>query len=165
MSVIFKRVSVRKYEAKPVEEEKVREMIQAGCAAPSAGNQQPWEFYIVRNQSILEKLSKVHQYSGFVKDADLAIVPCYRIEGLWAPQYAHIDMAACTENILLKATELGLGCTWIGIAPEEDRLKTVKEILNLPENLAPFCLIPTGYPAESRPQENRYEKNRIHLVE
>jgi len=109
MSAIFERISIRKYENRPVEDEKIKEIIKAGCAAPSAGNQQPWEFYVVKNREILNKLSEVHQWSGLIKDAAFAIVPCYKNEGLWAQEFAHVDMAACTENMLLAITELGLG--------------------------------------------------------
>lgn len=164
MSIIFDRVSIRKYEDRPVEDDKIKEIIRAGCAAPSAGNQQPWEFYVVRNKDILEKLSHVHQWSGLIKDADFAIVPCYKNEGLWAQQYEHIDMAACTENMLLAITELGLGGVWIGIAPEKDRMQMVNDILGLPHNLSPFAVIPAGYPAENRAQENRYDEARIHYM-
>ncbi len=164
MSAIFERISVRKFEKGKVDEEKIRDLIRAGCAAPSAGNQQPWEFYVVQSREVLNRLSEVHQYAGFIQTADFAIVPCWRTEGLWAPQFAEIDMAACVENMLVRATELQLGATWIGIAPEEDRMKIVSEILHLPKTLAPFAVLPIGIPAESRPQEDRYDESRIHFV-
>ena len=164
MDSIFHRVSIRKFQDKPVEPEKIEKLLRAAMAAPSAGNQQPWEFYVVQSQEVLDKLSEVHQYAGFVKTADFALVPCYRTEGLWAPHFAEIDMAACVENILVRVTELGLGATWIGIAPGEDPMKIVEEILNLPKTLAPFAILPVGIPAESRPQEDRYDESRIHFI-
>ena len=154
MSAIFERISIRKYEKKSVSDEMIKKIIEAGCAAPSAGNQQPWQFYVVKNNEILEKLSHVHQWAGPVAKADFAIVPCYKND----------DMAACTENMLLEITELGLGAVWIGIAPDEARTKLVNDILSLPKDLSSFAIIPVGYPAESHAQESRYDEARIHFI-
>ena len=164
MSAIFERISIRKYEKKSVSDEMIKKIIEAGCAAPSAGNQQPWQFYVVKNNEILEKLSHVHQWAGPVAEADFAIVPCYKNEGLWAQEFAHVDMAACTENMPLEITELGLGAVWIGIAPDEARTKLVNDILSLPKDLSSFAIIPVGYPAESHAQESRYDEARIHFI-
>ena len=57
MKEIFERVSIRKYTDQPVENEKILAILRAAMAAPSAGNQQPWEFYVVRDRSKLEALS------------------------------------------------------------------------------------------------------------
>ena len=69
MKEIFERVSIRKYTDQPVEEEKILAILRAAMAAPSAGNQQPWEFYIVRDRSKLEELSRVSPYAGCTKTA------------------------------------------------------------------------------------------------
>ncbi|MDO4978021.1 MAG: nitroreductase family protein [Eubacteriales bacterium] len=163
MNAIFHRVSIRKYQNKPVEEEKIEKMLRAAMAAPSACNQQPWEYYVVTNKEMIEKLSKVSPYSGCAKDAPLVFVPCYR-SGLIAPSYADIDMSASVENLLLQADSLGLGAVWMGISPQEERMKDVKEVLGIREDLSAFALVPCGYPAEERPQEDRYDIERIHFV-
>ena len=64
MKEIFERVSIRRYEERPVEGEKLEALLRAAMAAPSAGNQQPWEFYVIRDREVLEKLSKVSPYAG-----------------------------------------------------------------------------------------------------
>ncbi|MBQ3395881.1 MAG: nitroreductase family protein, partial [Synergistaceae bacterium] len=73
-------------------------------------------------------------------------------------------MAIATENILLEAETLGLGAVMLGIAPDEERMKAVKEILNLPENFRAFTIIPVGYPKNKRAQEDRYEPAKIHTL-
>ena len=78
MNEIFHRVSIRKYQDRPVEEEKIMEIIRAGMQAPSAANQQPWEFYVVTDRDIIEKLSKTHIYAGCAAGAPVLIVPVYR---------------------------------------------------------------------------------------
>ena len=101
MDAIFNRVSIRSYEDKPVESEKIEKILRAAMSAPSAVNQQPWEFYIVKDKSTLEKLSKVHQYAGPIAKAPVAIVVCYRKEkGMILPEFSQIDCAIASENIL-----------------------------------------------------------------
>ncbi len=79
MNEIFHRTSIRKYLDKPVEDEKIETILQAAMAAPSAGNQQPWEFYVVKDKTTLEKLSKTSPYASCCTSAPLAFVACYRI--------------------------------------------------------------------------------------
>ena len=134
-------------------------------AAPSACNQQPWEYYVVTNKNKIEALSKTSPYAGCAKHAPLVFVACYRKEeGIIAPSYQEIDLSASVENLLLEADELGLGAVWMGIAPGIERMEAVRKVLDLPERLNAFALIPCGYPAESRPQQDRYEEKRVHYV-
>ena len=163
MKEIFERVSIRKYTDQPVEDEIILAILRAAMAAPSAGNQQPWEFYVVRDRSKLEELSRVSPYAGCTKTAPVAIVSVYR-EKLWAPAYAQIDMSIAMENLWLACGEQGLGGVWLGIAPVEERMKAVESILNIPEVLRAFAIFPLGYPAEERKQQDRFDESRIHFI-
>ena len=164
MNEIFKRISVRKFEDKPVEEEKLVQLMKAAMASPSAGNQQPWEFYVVTDKTKIAELSKASQYAACATNAPVVIVPCYKTEGLRFPEFDQIDTAIASENIWLEATSLGLGAVWLAIAPIPERMEKVRAALSLPENLKPFALIPVGYPAESRAQQNRFDENKIHWM-
>ena len=157
MENIFHRVSIRKYEDKSVEKEKILQILKAGMQAPSACNQQPWEFYVVTDKEKILELSKA--------GAPVVIVPVYRKEGLPVQDMAQIDMSIAQENIWLETDALGLGGVWIGIAPLKDRMALVHDILKLPENVEVFSLFALGYPAESRKQQDRFDKSRIHFVE
>lgn len=163
MNSIFHRVSIRKYEERPVEQEKITQLLKAAMAAPSACNQQPWEFYVVTDKNVIEQLSEASPYAKCAKDAPLVFVPCYRTEGI-APDYFEIDLSAAVENLLLEADHLGLGAVWMGIAPDEGRMNAVKEVLDIPEHLHAFALVPCGYPAEAKAQQDRYEESRVHYV-
>ena len=163
MNSIFHRVSIRKYTDQKIEEEKIMQMLRAAMAAPSACNQQPWEFYVVTNPEKIKELSRVSPYTGCAKGAPLVFVPCYRETGV-APGYYQIDLSAAVENLLLEADSLGLGAVWMGIAPGEDRMEKVRKILEIPEDLFAFALVPCGYPAEKRPQQDRFKEERIHRV-
>ncbi len=156
MKELFHRTSVRKYLDKQVEDEKVEMMLKAAMAAPSAGNQQPWEFYVVKkNKETIEKLSKQAFMHHVVHLQFLTFVACYHIK-CRMPEYAHIDMSASVENLLLEADSLGLGVVWLGIAPLKERMDAVREVLNIPEDLEAFAIIPCGYPESVRPQQDRF---------
>lgn len=164
MESIFHRISVRKYQDRPVERQKLDQILRAGMAAPSACNQQPWEFYVVTDKEKLKELSNAHAYTGLVADAAAAIVPVYRTE-LIVPEFAQIDMSIAQENMWLETDALGLGGVWMGIAPHEDRMRFVEQVLQIPEHLHAFSIFALGYPAEERPQQDRYDAARIHYVE
>ena len=163
MKSIFTRVSIRKYQDKPVEKEKIEAILRAAMQAPSAANQQPWEFYVVRDRSKLEELSRVSPYAGCTKTTPVAIVSVYR-EKLWAPAYAQIDMSIAMENLWLETTAQGLGGVWLGIAPREDRMEYVEKVVGIPQDQRAFALFPLGYPDESRPQQDRFDESRIHWM-
>ena len=93
--------------------------------APSACNQQPWEFYVVTDKEKIQKLSKVTPYTGCAAGAPAVIVPVYHTEGLVAPSFAQIDMSIAQENIWLETDTLGLGGVWFGIAPVEEHMEKV----------------------------------------
>ncbi len=164
MNSIFHRTSVRQYQDRPVEKEKVELVLRAAMAAPSAMNQQPWEYYVVTRREMIERLSESTPYTGCAKEAPLVFAACYRKECL-RPMFAQIDMSASVENLLLEADELGLGAVWMGIAPIEDRMELVKKIVGIPNELEVFALIACGYPLKEQAQQDRYEESRVHYIE
>ena len=163
MNSIFHRVSIRKYQTKVVEQKKIEQLLRAAMAAPSACNQQPWEFYVVTNKEVIQQLAAASPYAGCAAGASVVFVPCFRHEGI-APEYFNIDLSAAVENLLLEADAQGLGAVWMGISPSEERMDSVRKVLNIPSELSPFALVPCGYPAEERPQQDRYEESRVHYV-
>ena len=164
MKEIFHRVSVRKFEDRAVESDKVEEVLRAAMAAPSAGNQQPWDFYVVTSRDKLHALAKVSPYAGCAADAPLAIVAAYRQEGCRFPQYAQIDLAIAMQNLWLAVDSLGLGGVWLGVAPDEDRMEKVEKILPVTAGQRAFAIFPLGYPAEKKTQQDRFNAERIHYV-
>lgn len=163
MNSIFHRTSVRQFKDKKVEQEKINKILEAAMASPSAGNQQPWEFYVIEDKDILESLSKSSPYASCTKNAPMAIVVCYR-DNVRFPEYTQIDASACTENILLEADTLELGAVWLGIAPIKERMDNVKEIIGLDDGLSAFAIIPCGYPIRINSQQNRFDLEKIHYI-
>lgn len=164
MNSIFHRISVRKFQDRPVEKEKVLAILKAAMQAPSATNQQPWEFFVVTDRSMLEELSKACPYGKMTATAPCAIVAVYRTD-CRLPEYAHIDLSIAMENLWLETDAQGLGGVWIGTAPREERMNAVEEAIGgLPAGLRAFAVFPFGYPAEERPQQNRFDESRIHWL-
>ncbi len=164
MNMIFTRTSIRQFEERPVEQEKIDQLLKAAFAAPSAVNQQPWEFYIVTNKDKLQALAKASPYASPVAKAPAAFVICYRQE-LPMPEYADIDCAIATENVWLELEELGLGGVMLGIAPHKERMEFVGNILELPKNLSAFTVLPFGYPKNKQPQKDRFDAERVHYIQ
>ncbi len=163
LNTILKRTSIRSYENKPVEKEKIEKLLRAGMAAPTAMNKQPWHFVVVTDKGQLQKLSEANPYAAMVAKAPLAIVVCGDMnkaaEGdareLWVQ-----DCSAATENILLAATGMGLGAVWTGTYPSKERCADVAKVLGLPESLIPLNTIVIGYPdADVSPKDKWNTEN------
>ena len=163
MADIYHRVSIRKYQDKPVEKEKIEAILRAAMQAPSACNQQPWEFYVITDPKTLLALSQVHKYTWMVKDAPAAIVSAYRTNS-YAPSFAQVDMAIAMENLWLETDSQGLGGVWLGIAPIEENMHKVEQIIDMPDTLRAFAIFCFGYPAEERQQQDRFDPARIHWL-
>ncbi|MDP8223500.1 MAG: nitroreductase family protein [Candidatus Lernaella stagnicola] len=162
METIFKRRSIRRYTSEPVSDEQVTAILKAAMAAPSAGNQQPWHFVVLRDPDIKNGVPDVHPYSRMVVEAPVAIAVCADMSlvshaGMWEQ-----DCAAATQNLLLAVTDLGLGAVWLGVHPREDRVAGLKKLLRLPDTVIPFALVPVGHPAESKGPADYYREDRIH---
>ena len=166
MDAIYNRSSVRSFSADKVSAEDIEALLRAAMAAPSAGNQQPWEFYVVQDEAKLKSLATASPYAKPASKAPCVIVPCVRTNELRFAECAPQDMSAAIENMLLEACELGLGTVWMGIAPAQERMERVAQTLVLPEGIEPFALVAVGYPAEiPNPQgATRYDAKRIHWV-
>jgi len=163
MKEIFIRRSIRKYKNIDVSDDIVRKIIAAGMQAPSAGNQRPWEFIVVKGSVILEQLSQASKYSGCVKNAPVAIVLLANKSRMRFPENFEQDMGACAQNILLECVHLGLGSVWLGIAPIKDRMNKVIEIFELAQDIIPFAIISIGYPEDENANRfvDRFEEERV----
>lgn len=148
--VIKKRRSIRKYQEKSVEEEKLLRVLEAARLAPSAANCQPWQFVVVKTEKIKKEFHKVYSRSWFWQ-APLIICACGIEKEAWrrndGKSYLDVDITIAMDHLILAATAEGLGTCWIGaFNPSE-----LKKILGLSGDLEPIVLTPLGYPA-SLPQ-------------
>ena len=165
METIFKRRSVRKYTETPVTDEQVKQIIRAGMAAPSAKNSREWVFIVLRDPEIYKAFSEVHVNAFAMKTAQAAILVCADLskeqdpgQGWWIQ-----DCSAAMENMLLEATDLGLGSLWLGVHPKPDRIACLKEVCKLPENIEPLGIVSLGEPTKERPANDRYIEDQVFL--
>ena len=162
ISFILSRRSIRKYQQKTVEQDKVKKLIRAAMAAPSAGNQQPWHFVVITERDTLDRLAKKHPYGKMLHEAPLCIAVCGEPETSKRDVFWVQDCSAAMQNLLLAADSLGLGAVWLGIHPSEELKKSVNDALELPEYISPMGLASIGYPAEIKQPNCRYDEAKIH---
>lgn len=163
IEAILSRRSIRKYRDDPLLDLVVNEILRAAMSAPSAGNEQPWHFVVIRDRETLDRIPDVHPHAKMLKEAPVAVLICGDLglemhKGFWVQ-----DCSAATENMLIAARSKGLGAVWLGIYPREDRVEGLRRMLDIPKSVIPFALVPLGHPAEEKPKEDRFNIDRIHL--
>lgn len=162
-TVIKTRRSIRQYQDKEVEDEKIDKILHAAMQAPGSRlNAEPWEFLVIKNKDTLKKLGEIKPR---VKGAPLAIILIANIERSFYKQSWQQDMSAAAENMLLEAVNLNLGGLWNGVAPFEDKMQDIANVIGIDnENIKPFCIITLGYPAEGYENKfmDKYDESRIH---
>jgi len=164
MKDVLERRSIRKYTDEPVSDQDREKLLRAAMAAPSAGNQQPWEFIVIDNRETLNTMVGFHESGGYhmLGHTPLAIIVCGDLDRQLHKGYWIQDCSAATENILLAAQSLGLGAVWLGVYPREARVAKIKDLFKIPESTMPLCVISIGHPAETKKPSNRYDESRIH---
>lgn len=160
LALILKRRSIRSYTDTPVSETQIQGLLQTAMAAPSANDVRPWAFVVVRDPARRLALAETHQWSQMCADAPvvIAVVGDPAASDHWVE-----DCSAATENLLLAAAGLELGAVWIGIYPRPQREAHVRRVLNIPEQWRVLCLVPVGYPAETKPPRTRYEASKVYF--
>ncbi len=162
LEAIVTRRSLRAWEDRPISGPLLRQTLAAAMQAPSAGNAQPWHFVIVEEAERLGELVRAFHPGGDLGRPPAAVVVCgdptlEKFQGFWP-----LDCAAATENLLLAAHALGLGAVWVAAYPIAEREQKLRAMLGIPAHVVPFAFVPLGWPAESKPGEDRYQEARVH---
>lgn len=154
MEAIKQRRSIRNYTDRPVEEEKLNLILEAGRLAPSAANRQEWRHVVVTDKETRRKLMRAAKGQGFVAQAPVVIAACAETDNhvmsCGQPCYP-IDVAISVDHMTLKAVEEGLGTCWIGAFYEDE----VKKILGIPDDIRVVELLTLGYPEDLPPPRAR----------
>lgn len=162
LDAIHTRRSIRKYLHTPVPPDVLQQVLSAAMYAPSACNQQPWQFVVLDDRKLLREVPKINSYAAMAAEAPVAILVCGDSSLETVPDYWVIDCSAAVQNLLLAAHALGLGAVWTGVYPQQERVQGFRRLLGLPKTVTPHSLVPLGYPAEQPPQEERYRAKRVH---
>ncbi|WP_342357018.1 nitroreductase family protein [Clostridium algidicarnis] len=157
---------MRNYLYKKVERDTIMTLLKAATAAPTAANCQPWEFIVIDEAKKLSELKDKFIFARY--NAPVAIVVCGNMklafkgpgQEMWVQ-----DCSAAIENILISATSIGLGSVWIGVYPIESNMKSVRNILNMPQHVTPLGIVYVGYPAEEKEARTRLNEKRIYWQE
>ena len=153
------RRSIRGFKQQNISKEDLAKLLEAAQSAPSAGNCQPWHFFVISDTAVMTEIRNKSCKQEFILTAPLFIVVCAdikRSEARYAERgrnlYCIQDTAAAIQNILLCAKSLGLGTCWCGAFDE----KALSEVLRLEQDMRPVAIIPVGYPLN----ENATSKRR-----
>lgn len=171
---IKERFSVRSYLDKPIEEEKLNLILEAARLAPSAGNSQPWHFYVVKDQEKRKALSQKMPLglqvvmNNFIAEAPVVVVATagpisllHKIASFIVnKKWYFLDVAIALEHMVLTAWELGIGSCWIGWFDE----KKIKKLLDIPSDQEVIALLTIGYPNEDGSPFPKHRKPREEIV-
>ena len=161
LSAIYNRKSVRSFiKDRPVSDEDVQSLIKAGMSAPSGKDTRPWEFVIINDRAILDKMAEELPTAKMLSQAPMAIVVC---GDTIRSSYWYLDCSAATENILLAAEAMELGGVWTAAYPYRDRMATVIKNTNMPAQVLPLAVIPIGYPMGNHSVKDKYDEKKIHM--
>ena len=156
--ILVNRRCVRKYKLTPVKKEDVLEIIKAAQFAPNSMNSRAWEFLVIEDKSIKEKLFEILG-QDFVKEAPVLIIPVVDQKKTNNPIQ---DLSLASGYAFLQAAKLGLSTVWKNVRAEN--LETVRSVLNIPKNYLVINLIPVGYADEEikNHSDKDFEENKIH---
>lgn len=161
MEVIRSRRSIRKFTDKGVSDAMVKAILEAAMLAPSAGNQQPWRFIVVRDREKLNRVPDFHPYAKMIKQVEVAIVVCGAPDGCKWPDFWIQDCSAAIQNLLLAARGMGLGTVWTGVHPLQEREDSARELFGIPENVYPLAIIPLGWPDGEFTVKDRFRQEFV----
>lgn len=162
--IVNTRRSIREYADKEVSDEDILKILKAGMQAPGSRlGAEPWEFIVIKNK---ETLAKIGEIKPRVTNAPVAIMLVANIERAFYKTVWQQDMGAACENMLLEAVNLCLGGLWNGVAPDEERMKKIGEIVGISDitNLKPYSIVTIGYPGEGWENKfmDKFDESRIH---
>ena len=163
--VVLNRRSIRKFTKDDISDSTIDDILKSAMYAPSARNQQPWHFFVIKKREVLDKIADNIEHAKMCRTANVCIVVCSYIQTDMQKLYWVQDCSAATQNILLSAKNNGLGSVWCGVYPREAKVKFVSELLELSENMIPLSLIAIGYPDEQKITNDRFDKSKITYID
>lgn len=160
---IMTRTSCRSFTDYRPTEQQIDSLLRAGMAAPTARNQQAWQFVVITDREILDSIASTG-FMSMLREAPMAIVTCgdMTIAADKAKDFWVQDLSAVSENILLAAHSMGLGAVWCGVYPVEERARKLSEILELPAEIIPLSCIPVGMPKGKLTPKDKFDEDKIH---
>lgn len=147
MESINLRQSIRNYETKPISDEDLKEVLEAGRLAPSARNAQAWKFIAVTDPKVNMELRPACHNQNMVGEAPVTIAICSNntADMTCGHSKATVDCSIALSFMMLRAVELGLSTCWLGHFDQD----MVKSVLNIPDDYTVVAMTPLGYAANT----------------
>ena len=161
---MYKRRSIRSFRKDPISDDNLNFILSSGLSAPSGEGIQPLELIVIKNDELKKKIKSFYEWAGFCTQSPVSVLVCYDSDKIFAAGYDNddlgkLDAAACIENMLLRATELGVATCWThAMENQED----YRKLLNIPKNIVPVALVVMGYSDIPFSAKDQFDKNKIH---
>jgi nitroreductase len=141
------------------------DLLEAAMAAPAPYEKDSWHFIVVRSRQSLDKMTDFLPNAQWLKQTRAVFVVCGDITKVHDQQESYMfqSMSAAAENILLAGNAMGLGTCWFGVQLREDRIKNIRALFKLPDDITPICGVAFGWAAERKPARTRYNPNVVHF--
>lgn len=163
IKAIMSRRSIRKFTDQKIPDELLKTILETAMNAPSAGDARPWHFVVIRKRETLDQLAdRIDDGNDLFKQAQAAILIVGDPSKEGFPGFYPQDCSCAAQNIYLATHELGLGTVWIATWEVPPRVKGIREMLGIPEDLMPFAIFPLGFPGEKLDEEYRYDEKMLH---
>lgn len=162
---ILTRKSIRQFTGEKPTDTQIDTLLRCAMSAPSAMNKQPWIFIVVDDEVVLAEIGEKMPNSQVQNGAKVAFVMCGDMNKTLSDQARDFwicDVSAATENLLLAAHSMGFGAVWTGVYPMMENVAKVQDILSLPENIIPLCIVPVGTPNENPEVKDKWNTENIH---
>ena len=163
LNSIMNRRSIRKFEDRPVEREKLEAILRAAMQSPTAKDSRCWEFLVVTDRAACEAVSKMSEFAMCAAKAPALIIPMVNLSQTSSEECWWVeDLAAATQTMLIQIEEEGLGGTWLGMYPRKSRTDALRAYFELPDHILPFAVIALGYKGKEKPGEDRWNPEKVH---
>ena len=162
-TAILNRRSIRKYSDKAMPDGALDKLLKSAMYAPSAMNNQAWQFVVINQRKKLDEILKVISHAEMLKSARAAVLICGDLDLEKNIDYVQQNCSAATQNLMLCAHGLGLGSCWIGVYPVKEIISGLQDLFKLPEHIVSISLVSLGYPAENPIAEDRFKTEKVHF--
>lgn len=162
-NALLNRRSIRKYSDKAMPDGALDKLLKSAMYAPSAMNNQAWQFVVINQRKKLDEILKVISHAEMLKSAQAAVLICGDLDLEKNIDYVQQNCSAATQNLMLCAHGLGLGSCWIGVYPVKEIISGLQDLFKLPEHIVPISLVSLGYPAENPIAEDRFKTEKVHF--
>ena len=175
IQTIMQRKSVRTFAPGAVSDSTIQMLLKASMAAPTGMNVQPWSFIVLNDTASYDTIFRDNFNLHIYKQSAFVVVFCADTTATSAPKdnpdapaittpnaIWRDDMGACTENFLLAVEACGLGAVWTACYPFPDRMNSIRECLDIPDNVVPYSVVPVGIPGGDDMPKDKWKPERIH---